>query len=61
MLALFLPQIALSDVAGMVARGEAVSGDEAERLDEEARGLAPRRVTESAADRQTPPGEGDRP
>ena len=32
-LSLFLNQIPLSDVAGLVARGEAVSGDEAEQLE----------------------------
>jgi len=32
-LSLFLPQIKLSDVAGMVSRGEALSGDEAEQLE----------------------------
>src|SRR6478609_5833521 len=32
-LALFLKQIPLSDVAGLVARGEAISGDEAELLE----------------------------
>jgi EmrB/QacA subfamily drug resistance transporter len=37
LLALFLKQIPLSDVAGMVARGEAVAGDEAERLEAERR------------------------
>jgi hypothetical protein len=30
---LFLKQISLSDVAGLVARGEAISGDEAELLE----------------------------
>ncbi|MBP3037230.1 MFS transporter [Arthrobacter sp. zg-ZUI100] len=34
-LALFLKQIPLSDVAGMVARGEAVGGPEADRLESE--------------------------
>ena len=34
-LALFLKQIPLSDVAGMVARGEAVAGPEADRLEAE--------------------------
>ena len=34
-LAFFLKQIPLSDVAGMVARGEAVGGDEANRLEAE--------------------------
>jgi EmrB/QacA subfamily drug resistance transporter len=33
LLSLFLKQIPLSDVAGLVARGEAVGGDEAERLE----------------------------
>ncbi|PZU39449.1 MAG: MFS transporter [Microbacterium sp.] len=43
-LSLFLKQIPLSDVAGLVARGEAVGGEEAERLEaeqrQEARGAA---------------------
>ncbi|MFB7884875.1 MDR family MFS transporter [Microbacterium sp. NPDC056057] len=34
-LALFLKQIPLSDVAGLVARGEAIGGEEAERLEAE--------------------------
>ncbi|PPG38032.1 MDR family MFS transporter [Pseudoclavibacter sp. RFBA6] len=38
LLSLFLKQIPLSDVAGLVARGEAVGGDEAEELDAAARG-----------------------
>lgn len=33
MLALFLPQIKLSDTAGMVARGEAIGGAEADELE----------------------------
>ena len=33
LLSLFLKQIPLSDVAGLVARGEAIGGDEAERLE----------------------------
>jgi hypothetical protein len=37
-LSLFLKEIPLSDVAGMVARGEAVTGEEAERLEAERRG-----------------------
>ncbi|MET0828210.1 MAG: MDR family MFS transporter [Microbacterium sp.] len=37
-LALFLKQIPLSDVAGLVARGEAISGDEAELLEARQRG-----------------------
>jgi EmrB/QacA subfamily drug resistance transporter len=36
-LSLFLKQIPLSDVAGLVARGEAVGGEEAERLEAEQR------------------------
>jgi MFS family permease len=36
-LALFLKQLPLSDVAGLVARGEAVGGEEAERLERAAR------------------------
>ncbi|RFA09197.1 MFS transporter [Subtercola boreus] len=39
-LSLFLPQIKLSDVAGMVARGEAVTGEEAEALEAEQREAA---------------------
>ncbi|MGC0366916.1 EmrB/QacA subfamily drug resistance transporter [Rhodococcus sp. 27YEA15] len=38
LLALFLKQIPLSDQAGLVARGEAISGAEAERLEAEQRG-----------------------
>ena len=38
LLALFLKQIPLSDQAGLVARGEAISGEEAERLEAERRG-----------------------
>ena len=37
-LALFLKEIPLSDVAGLVARGEAIGGEEAERLEAEQRG-----------------------
>ncbi|MCW4386288.1 MFS transporter [Salinibacterium sp. SYSU T00001] len=36
-LALFLKQIPLSDTAGMVARGEAIGGEEAERMEAERR------------------------
>ncbi|GAA1973659.1 MDR family MFS transporter [Microbacterium pumilum] len=39
-LALFLKQIPLSDVAGLVARGEAISGDEAELLEAQLRDAA---------------------
>ena len=38
-LSLFLKQIPLSDVAGLVARGEAIGGEEAERLDAERRAM----------------------
>ncbi len=38
-LALFLKQIPLSDVAGLVARGEAIGGEEAERLEAEQRAV----------------------
>ncbi len=47
-LTLFLKEVALSDVAGMVARGEAISGDEAE---------AKRTATAGAAVPQGPDGE----
>jgi EmrB/QacA subfamily drug resistance transporter len=40
-LALTLKEIPLSDVAGMVARGEAIGGEEAERLEAERAGRAP--------------------
>ena len=36
-LSLFLKQVPLSDVAGLVARGEAIAGDEAECLEAEQR------------------------
>jgi len=36
-LSLFLKQIPVSDVAGLVARGEAIAGDEAGRLGAEQR------------------------
>jgi EmrB/QacA subfamily drug resistance transporter len=39
-LAIFLKQIPLSDVAGLVARGEAIGGAEAERLEAEQRATA---------------------
>ncbi|QKJ18710.1 MDR family MFS transporter [Microbacterium hominis] len=41
-LALFLKEIPLSDVAGLVARGEAIGGEEAERLEAEQRAAAGR-------------------
>jgi len=57
-LSLLLPQIALSDTAGMVARGEALSGDEAEALEREQRGSAATgsgRARRGAARRGTAP------
>ena len=39
-LSLFLKQIPLSDVAGLVARGEAIGGEEAEKLEAEQRAAA---------------------
>lgn len=47
-LSLFLKQIPLSDQAGLVARGEAISGEEAERLEAE------RRATGAAASSEPP-------
>ena len=41
LLALFLREIPLSDVAGMVARGEAVAGDDVDRRDDEEREATP--------------------
>lgn len=41
-LSLFLKQIPLSDVSGLVARGEAIGGDEAERLEAERQSTATR-------------------
>jgi EmrB/QacA subfamily drug resistance transporter len=41
-LSLFLKQIPLSDVAGLVARGEAIGGDEAENLEAAQRGTPPK-------------------
>jgi hypothetical protein len=41
LLALFLREIPLSDVAGMVARGGAVTGDDDDRWDDDAREAAP--------------------
>jgi EmrB/QacA subfamily drug resistance transporter len=48
LLSLFLKQIPLSDVAGLVARGEAIAGEEAEALEAEQRGVA-RRPARSTA------------
>jgi EmrB/QacA subfamily drug resistance transporter len=51
-LSLFLKQIPLSDVAGLVARGEAIGGDEAEVLEAAQRATSPQRAAspESARD-----------
>ncbi len=43
LLSLVLKQIPLSDVAGLVARGEAIGGEEAEQLEAEARATKPAR------------------
>jgi hypothetical protein len=43
LLALFLREIPLSDVAGLVARGEAVAGDDVDRRDDDAREATPAR------------------
>jgi len=48
-LSLFLKQIPLSDVAGLVARGEAIGGDEAEALEAAQRSHAPAAETEQSA------------
>lgn len=49
-LSLFLKEIPLSDVAGLVARGEAVGGDEAERLEAEQRRGATHRAHATDSD-----------
>jgi EmrB/QacA subfamily drug resistance transporter len=46
LLSLLLKQIPLSEVAGLVARGEAIGGEEAERLEAEQRGSARSRDAE---------------
>jgi len=46
-LALFIPQMKLADVAGMVARGEAVGGAEADELERAQRGSGAERPAES--------------
>ncbi|MFG6446496.1 MDR family MFS transporter [Microbacterium sp. P07] len=48
-LALFLKQIPLSDVSGLVARGEAVGGEEAERLEKLERAARAGRGSDAAA------------
>ncbi|MFH8252642.1 MDR family MFS transporter [Microbacterium sp. B2969] len=47
-LAIFLKEIPLSDVAGLVARGEAIGGEEAERLEAEQRSADATKVAEPA-------------
>ncbi|PRY65456.1 EmrB/QacA subfamily drug resistance transporter [Glaciihabitans tibetensis] len=49
-LSLFLKQIPLSDVAGLVARGEAVGGEEAEALEAAQRAGAPAPTAAASAD-----------
>jgi EmrB/QacA subfamily drug resistance transporter len=49
-LSLFLKEVPLSDVAGMVARGEAISGEEAELLEAEQRARAVRSVDPRESD-----------
>ncbi|MBT1667296.1 MDR family MFS transporter [Curtobacterium flaccumfaciens] len=51
LLALFLPQITLSDTAGMVARGEAVGGDEADELERAQRAARAEHAAAEPADR----------
>ncbi|GAA1946470.1 MDR family MFS transporter [Microbacterium aquimaris] len=62
LLSLFLKQIPLSDVAGLVARGEAVGGEEAERLEAAQRGSHPHREDGPSAPTwsgTSPDGSGD--
>ena len=49
-LAIFLKEIPLSDVAGLVARGEAIGGEEAERLEAEQRAGVSAATTDDARD-----------
>ena len=58
-LSLFLKQIPLSDVAGLVARGEAVGGDEAEALEAQQRGEAAGRTTAASGTSAAPGPDGD--
>ena len=59
LLSLFLKQIPLSDVAGLVARGEAVGGDEAESLEAAARGKVPASTTGAPAFDRASGGDGE--
>ena len=58
-LAVTLKQIPLSDTAGMVARGEAVGGEEAERLAAGLPGPAPMALMAAGADKAPDAGDGD--
>jgi EmrB/QacA subfamily drug resistance transporter len=62
LLSLLLKQIPLSDVAGLVARGEAIGGAEAEELEraERARATGPASVTAPVAVLEREPDEGER-
>lgn len=53
LLSLFMKQIPLSDVAGLVARGEAIGGDEAERLEAEQRSASGSGTNVAAGSRET--------
>ncbi len=55
-LSLFLKQIPLSDVAGLVARGEAIGGEEAEALEAAARASASAPEGATAEAKSAPPG-----
>jgi EmrB/QacA subfamily drug resistance transporter len=54
-LSLFLKQIPLSDVAGLVARGEAIGGDEAEVLEAAQRATSPQRAASPVSARDVDP------
>lgn len=60
LLSLFMKQIPLSDVAGLVARGEAIGGEEAERLEAEQRGVAVRAGADAGAE-SDPDADADEP
>ncbi|WP_375334553.1 hypothetical protein [Curtobacterium sp. MCPF17_011] len=53
-LALFIPQLRLADVAGMVARGEAVGGDEADALERARRDGAVRGDVPAGSEPESP-------
>lgn len=60
-LSIFLKQIPLSDQAGLVARGEAISGEEAERLEAEQRGGSGRSSATSGEETRLTAGRSDTP